>query len=116
MAVGSGLWAPGSMHKLWVPVPSRDLEGTKFGAEGLGWAPELLVLALGLEALASRLRCSCIDSPRHEAEAVSLGTTIINCLGGWLAPAIWEAGVAEMASLPSPQPGLRAAKWEAAGC
>ena len=45
--MGSGLWAPGSLYKLWVPVPSRDLEGTEFGAEGLGWAPELLVLALG---------------------------------------------------------------------
>ena len=41
------MWAPGSLYKLWVPVPSRDLEGTEFGAEGLGWAPELLVLALG---------------------------------------------------------------------
>ena len=114
--MGSGLWAPGSLYKLWVPVPSRDLEGTEFGAEGLGWAPELLVLALGSEALASRLRRSHIDSPHHQAEAVSLGTTVKSCLGGWLGPAAWEAGVAEMASLPTLQPGLRAAKWEAAGC
>lgn len=76
---GCGPWAPGSLHKLCLPVPARDLEGAEFGAEGLGWAPEAPVLALELQALAPRLRCS--SSPGHQAQAGHFGNCSHNLVG-----------------------------------